>query len=146
MKRLFKDNVYLFGILAVAVFTCIVMFSYNKSVALVELAIFAALVGLALVSNIISLKNKDEAVSSINRTFDFSEKDNLKDFPMPVLVCTAGGRILWYNTLFGSRVLGDYTLMSDDVTQFLNGHSAEEISPHDSRSRRQRLYYCKNVR
>ncbi|MBR6634202.1 MAG: DHH family phosphoesterase [Clostridia bacterium] len=131
MKRLFRNNICLFGILAVAVFTCAVMFRYNKTVALVELAIFAALVGLALVSNIISLKHKDEMISSINRTLDFSEKDNLMGFPMPVLVCTAGGRILWFNTLFGSRVLGDYTLMSDDVTQFLNGHSADEIATHD---------------
>ncbi|MBR2957149.1 MAG: DHH family phosphoesterase [Clostridia bacterium] len=131
MKRLFRNNIYLFGILAVAVFTCAVMFRYNKTVALVELAIFAALVGLALVSNIISLKHKDEMISSLNRTLDFSEKDNLMGFPMPVLVCTATGRILWFNTLFGSRVLGDYTLMSDDVTQFLNGHSADEIATHD---------------
>lgn len=131
MKRLFRNNIYLFGILAVAVFTCAVMFRYNKTVALVELAIFAALVGLALVSNIISLKRKDEMISSLNRTLDFSEKDNLMGFPMPVLVCTATGRILWFNTLFGSRVLGDYTLMSDDVTQFLNGHSADEIATHD---------------
>ena len=131
MKRLFRNNICLFGILAVAVFTCAVMFRYNKTVALVEFAIFAALVGLALVSNIISLKHKDEMISSINRTLDFSEKDNLMGFPMPVLVCTAGGRILWFNTLFGSRVLGDYTLMSDDVTQFLNGHSADEIATHD---------------
>lgn len=128
---MFRNNICLFGILAVAVFTCAVMFRYNKTVALVELAIFAALVGLALVSNIISLKHKDEMISSINRTLDFSEKDNLMGFPMPVLVCTAGGRILWFNTLFGSRVLGDYTLMSDDVTQFLNGHSADEIATHD---------------
>lgn len=131
MKRLFRNNICLFGILAVAVFTCGVMFRYNKTVALVELAIFAALVGLALVSNIISLKHKDEMISSINRTLDFSEKDNLQGFPMPVLVCTAAGRILWFNTLFSSRVLGDYTLMSDDVTQFLNGHSADEIATHD---------------
>lgn len=131
MKRLFRNNIYLFGILAVAVFTCAVMFRYNKTVALVELAIFAALVGLALVSNIISLKHKDEMISSLNRTLDFSEKDNLMGFPMPVLVCTATGRILWFNTLFSSRVLGDYTLMSDDVTQFLNGHSADEIATHD---------------
>lgn len=128
---MFRNNIYLFGILAVAVFTCAVMFRYNKTVALVELAIFAALVGLALVSNIISLKHKDEMISSLNRTLDFSEKDNLMGFPMPVLVCTATGRILWFNTLFGSRVLGDYTLMSDDVTQFLNGHSADEIATHD---------------
>lgn len=131
MKLLFRNNIYLFGILAVAVFTCAVMFRYNKTVALVELAIFAALVGLAFVSNIISLKHKDEMISSLNRTLDFSEKDNLMGFPMPVLVCTATGRILWFNTLFSSRVLGDYTLMSDDVTQFLNGHSADEIATHD---------------
>lgn len=131
MKRLFKNNICLFGILAAAVFTCAVMFRYNKTIALVEFAIFAALVGLALVSNITSLKHKDETISSISRTLDFSEKDNLQGFPMPVLVCTAAGRILWYNTLFDSRVLGDYTLMSDDVTQLLNGHGADEIATHD---------------
>ena len=131
MKRFFRNNICLFGILAAAVFTCAVMFRYNKTVALVEFAIFAALVGLALVSNIISLKHKDETVSSINRTFDFSEKDNLQHFPMPVLVCTAQGRILWFNSLFSSRVLGDYTLMSDDVAQLLNGHGADEIATHD---------------
>lgn len=131
MKRIITNNIYLFGILAAAIFTSAIMFRYNKTVALVEFAIFAAFVVLALVSNIISLKHKDEMISSLNRSLDFSEKDNLKEFPMPVLVCTAAGRILWFNALFSSRVLGEYSLMSDDVTQFLNGHSAQELKTHD---------------
>lgn len=131
MKRILRNNIPLFGILAVSLFNCAITFKYSKTVALIELAIIAALAVLAVLSNIISFKHRDETASSLNSTFDFSEKENLKGFPLPVLVCTANGRILWFNALFSSRVLGEYTLMSDDVTQFLNGHSAGEIASHD---------------
>lgn len=131
MKRILRNNIPLFGILAVSLFNCAITFKYSKTVALIELAIIAALAVLAVLSNIISFKHRDETAASLNSTFDFSEKENLKGFPLPVLVCTANGRILWFNALFSSRVLGEYTLMSDDVTQFLNGHSAGEIASHD---------------
>ncbi len=131
MKRILRNNIPLFGILAVSLFTCLVTFWYNKTVALIELIILVALTVLAVLGNVVSVRHSQQLASTLNKGFDFSEKENLRDFPMPVLVCTASGRILWFNALFSSRILGDYTLASDDVTQFLSGHSAQEMASHD---------------
>lgn len=131
MKRFFKNNIVVFGILAVSLFTALVTLRYNKTVAFIELAILAALAVFAVVSSVFSSKHTDEMLNSINNSFDFSEKENLVNFPMPVLVTTATGRILWFNALFSSRVVDELRIVSDDVTQFLSGHSVEDIANND---------------
>ncbi len=131
MKRFIKNNIVVFGILAVSLFTALVTLRYNKTVAFIELAILAALTVLAVVSSVLSSKSTDEIIDSFNKSFDFSEKENLSNFPLPVLVTTATGRILWFNALFGSRVVGELRIISDDVTQFLSGHSVDDIAKSD---------------
>ena len=131
MKRFIKNNIVVFGILAVSLFTALVTLRYNKTVAFIELAILAALSVLAFVSSLLSAKHTDEMIDALNKYYDFSEKENLANFPLPVLVTTATGRILWFNTLFSSRVVGELRIVSDDVTQFLSGHSVEDIAKSD---------------
>ncbi|MBR6620046.1 MAG: DHH family phosphoesterase [Clostridia bacterium] len=131
MKRFFKNNIVVFGILAVSLFTALVTLRYNKAAAFIELAILAALAVFAVVNSLLSMKHTDEMISSLNKAYDFSEKDNLVNFPLPVLVTTASGRILWFNALFSTRVAGELRIVSDDVTQFLSGHSVEDIANSD---------------
>lgn len=131
MKRFFKNNIVVFGILVVSLFTALVTLRYNKTVAFIELAILAALTVFAVVSSVLSSRSTDEMIDSLNKAYDFSGKENLAQFPLPVLVTTATGRILWFNTLFSSRVVGELRIVSDDVTQFLSGHSIDDIAKSD---------------
>ncbi len=131
MRGFLKHNIVLMGILAVSFFTSLVTLRYNKAAAFVELAILVALTVLAVVSNVLGAKRAGAIIGGLNDTFDFAQKENIEGFPLPVLVCTAGGRILWFNNLFNSRVLQELRLMSDDVTQFLSGHTVEDIAAND---------------
>lgn len=131
MRRFIKNNIVIFGILAVSLFMCLVTFKYDKTVAFIELAILLALASFAVISNILGAKHGGEMLSGLNTALDFSEKQNLENFPLPVLVTTANGRILWFNALFNSRVVKERRIMSDDVTQFLSGHTVEDILSND---------------
>lgn len=131
MRRFIKNNIVIFGILAVSLFMCLVTFKYDKTVAFIELAILLALAAFAVISNILGAKHGGEMLSGLNTALDFSEKQNLENFPLPVLVTTANGRILWFNALFNSRVAKELRIMSDDVTQFLSGHTMEDVLAND---------------
>ncbi len=131
MRRFLKNNIAVFGILAVSLFTSLITLRYDKTVALIELAILAALAIFAAVTNILNVKHTDGILKGLDSTFDFSEKKNLENFPLPAIICTADGRILWFNSLFSSRVLDGLRLTSDDVAQLLSGHTAAEIAAND---------------
>ncbi len=131
MRRFIKNNIVIFEILAVSLFMSLVTFKYDKTVAFIELAILLALASFAVISNILGAKHGGEMLSGLNTALDFSEKQNLEKFPLPVLVTTANGRILWFNALFNSRVVKERRIISDDVTQFLSGHTVEDILAND---------------
>lgn len=131
MRRFIQNNIVIFGILAVSLFMCLVTFKYDKTVAFIELAILLALAAFAVISNVLGAKHGGEMLSGLNTALDFSEKQNLENFPLPVLVTTANGRILWFNALFNSRVAKELRIMSDDVTQFLSGHTMEDVLAND---------------
>lgn len=131
MKRFLDKNIVLIGIFVVCLFTSGVTFLYNRPVALIELAIFAALAVLCVVSNTISLKRSNALISSVNSAFDLTNAEKLNAFTLPVIVCSGGGKILWYNNLFKARVIGDFRLEGDEIEQFLCGQTVEDIVTHD---------------
>lgn len=131
MLRFIKSNMIVLCVFAVSLINCVLTFFYNKTAAIIELVILLVLVALSFLSNTVSLKRSHELVKTVGDALSFSEKDKLTAFPLPVLVCTSGGRVLWFNTLFESRVLDGMRLVSSDVEQFLNGQTAEDIATHD---------------
>lgn len=131
MLRFIKSNMIVLCVFAVSLINCVLTFFYNKTAAIIELVILLVLVALSFLSNTVSLKRSHELVKTVGDALSFSEKDKLTAFPLPVLVCTSGGRVLWFNTLFESRVLDGMRLVSSAVEQFLNGQTAEDIATHD---------------
>lgn len=118
-------------VFAVGIINCLLTFSYNKIAAAIELVILLVLLVLSLISNVVIVRHSQEIVRTVSNSLDFSESEKLSHFPLPVVMCTANGRILWYNTLFESRVLDGLKLFSSDIEQILSGQTAQDISTHD---------------
>ncbi len=129
--RFIKSNAAVLCVFAIGVLNGVIMFFYNKTAAVIELVILLALLVFSLVSNVVTLRRSHELIRTVSNSLDFSEKDKLAHFPLPVVFCTANGRILWFNTLFESRVLDGVRLVNSDIEQFLSGQTAEDISAHD---------------
>lgn len=131
MLRFIKDNVFVLCIFAVSLINCALTFFYNKTAALIELAIVIILIVLSFVSNSVSVKQAQSLLRTVSNSLSFSESQKLSGFPLPLIVCTAGGRVLWFNSYFESRVLDGMRLVSSDVEQFLSGQTAQDIATHD---------------
>ncbi|MBQ3498347.1 MAG: DHH family phosphoesterase [Clostridia bacterium] len=131
MLRFLKNNPVILCIFAVSLVTCVLTFFYNKTAALIELVILVILIALSIVTNVLSSRRSHELIKTVNEALNFTETEKLSAFPLPLLVTTAGGRVLWFNSLFESRVLDGMKLISTDVEQFLSGQTAEDISTHD---------------
>ncbi len=128
--RFIKNNAVVLCVFAVALINCVLTFSYNRIAAIIELVILAVLLALSFISNVINVKHSNEFIKTVSNSLDFSQGDKLSHFPLPVLVCTANGRLLWYNALFETRVLNGVRPASSDVEQFLSGQTAEDITNH----------------
>lgn len=131
MLRFVKNNAFVLCIFAVSLINCALTFFYNKTAALIELAIVLILIVLSFVSNAISSKHSHELVKTVNSSLSFSETQKLAGFPLPTLVCNSSGRVLWFSPLFESRVLDGMRLVNSDVEQFLSGQTAQDIATHD---------------
>ncbi len=131
MLRFIKSNAIVLCVFAVGIINCVLTFFYNKTAALIELAILGILLVLSIVGNAIVSRRSHELVRTVSSALDFARKDKLSAFPLPVLMCTANGRVIWFNSLFESRVLDGARPKDSDVEQFLGGHTAEDISSHD---------------
>ncbi len=131
MLRFIKDNVFVLCIFAVSLINCALTFFYNTTAALIELAIVIILIALSFVSNSVSLKRSHSLVKTVSDSLSFTETHKLSGFPLPLLVCTASGRTLWFNSYFESRVLDGMRLVNSDVEQFLSGQTAQDIATHD---------------
>ncbi|MEE1285001.1 MAG: DHH family phosphoesterase [Acutalibacteraceae bacterium] len=131
MLRFLKNNLVILCVFAVCFITCLITFSYNETVALIELALFVVLLALSFVTSAISISRSHELVKTVSTALDFSESAKLSAFPLPVLVTTTEGKVLWFNSLFESRVLDGVKLSSDDVGQFLGNHKVRDIATHD---------------
>ena len=131
MLRFLKNNLVILCVFAVCFITCLITFYYNETVAYIELALFVVLLALSFVTSAISISRSHELVKTVSTALDFSESAKLSAFPLPVLVTTTEGKVLWFNSLFESRVLDGVKLSSDDVGQFLGNHKVRDIATHD---------------
>lgn len=70
----------------------------------------------------------DKSIRQLMAAFDFSQKEAVEEFPLPVVTADSHGSIIWYNDLFKARVLEDKELFSDDVGVVTGGATLEELA------------------
>lgn len=69
-----------------------------------------------------------EYLSRIADDLDATDRDALARFPLPVLVGSAAGSVLWYNNAFAKDVLGEGEAYGETLSTLTGGHTLAEIS------------------
>lgn len=66
------------------------------------------------------------AVISLNASL--SDKDMLKYFPLPAVICKTNGKILWFNDLFKAAVIRNRQPREDNISVFIGGKALSELA------------------
>ena len=98
---------------------------------LLPLAIGEAALSVVLaVSAILKMHNEfriiKNAVISLNASL--SDKDMLKYFPLPAVICKTNGKILWFNDLFKAAVIRNRQPREDNISVFIGGKALSELA------------------
>ncbi len=78
------------------------------------------------------IKNTKKVLASVEKSMNFSDFEAVSTFPLPVLIGSAEGGIVWYNNLFASWVIGNNEVTGRSITQFTSGCPIEEINYRQS--------------
>ncbi|NLA77564.1 MAG: hypothetical protein GX851_07050, partial [Clostridiales bacterium] len=97
-------------------------------VAAVSFAVFVAISILAVLKYRDAYGHIRKVIKSVEASMDFSEREAIFNFPLPVLAANADGRIEWYNDLFARDLIGDDHLDSFQIEQFTSGIKLDEIT------------------
>lgn len=117
------------------IFAVIALFTASAVTAakgvLLPLAIGEAALSVVLaVSAILKMHNEfriiKNAVISLNASL--SDKDMLKYFPLPAVICKANGKILWFNDLFKAAVIRNRQPREDNISVFIGGKALSELA------------------
>ncbi len=78
------------------------------------------------------IKHTKKALTSVEKSMNFSDHEAISTFPLPVLIGNAEGKVVWYNNLFASWVIGNKEVTGRAITQFTSGCPIEEINYRQS--------------
>lgn len=129
MKK-FRTEIWI-TVLAAAVAGVFIIAAYavgDWQLATAELVVLAAAVGVSVVLTRRMKNRVGSSVKQLNNAFDFTQKDSVDSFPLPVVTADAGGNIVWYNDLFKARVLDDRELLGEHVSTLIGDVTLAELS------------------
>ncbi len=105
-----------------------VTFFLNRSVFYIELVVAAAAVLVTVWQYVSRKKEIRRALARVADSLDQTEQDSLAACPLPVLVSSSSGEILWYNELFRAQVLISGEAYGDPLTTVTGGLSPDAFS------------------
>lgn len=114
------------GILAVILTG--VTFFLNRTVFFVELVALAAAAAFAGWRILRIQRSISRYMSRILRQLNQADQDSLAAFPLPVLVLSDEGEVIWYNGLFRSHVLDGEEAFGDSVGRMTGGKTMQEVA------------------
>lgn len=85
------------------------------TLAIVEFVILAAVTAFELIYFDVFNARKKKMLNQINGT-DYALGGISEDFPLPVIVCSMSGEIIWYNSLFDENVAGSRSAGFSELT------------------------------
>lgn len=104
-------------------------FYLNKTaIAYFELAAGIVLSVMVFISEKKSYSDLQKTVEMINAHIVSRDDDRLSGIPLPFVVCSPDGEIMWYNELFHSEVIGDSGITDKQIKNFI---PRDKLSPDD---------------
>ena len=132
MKNLWKTYPVAVISLGVCLVFAGVTFAFSWQLATVELLFLLGCLAFELLHLYFHGRRVQRAVLQISNSLSFPDQKSAQDFPLPILAVDSGGKVLWFNDLFRTRVLGGKKLEDAGAIQFTSGVPVEEILAQDS--------------
>ena len=132
MKRLWNLSPLSFIIFFLALLFAAFSFAYDWRLAVAELVLVAGLIIAALFRLKRVQRDFYHYLAKLSEELNPLNRSALEEFPMPVLVSDAAGRIQWFNKLFSSQVVRGSEIRSDSLSQFTAGISLLELTQNVS--------------
>ncbi len=106
MKNLWKTYPVAVISLGVCLVFAGVTFAFSWQLATVELLFLLGCLAFELLHLYFHGRRVQRAVLQISNSLSFPDQKSAQDFPLPILAVDSGGKVLWFNDLFRTRVLG----------------------------------------
>ena len=132
MKNLWKTYPVAVISLGVCLVFAGVTFAFSWQLATVELLFLLGCLAFELLHLYFHGRRVLRAVLQISNSLSFPDQKSAQEFPLPILAVDSGGKVLWFNELFRTRVLGGKKLEDAGASQFTSGVPVEEIVAQDS--------------
>ena len=132
MKNLWKTYPVAVISLGVCLIFAGVTFAFSWQLATAELLFLFGGLAFELLRLYFHGRRVKKTVLQITNSLSFSDQESAQTFPLPLLAVDSGGRVLWYNELFRTRVLGGKKLEDARASQFTSGIPVEELLAQDS--------------
>ncbi|MDD2362898.1 MAG: DHH family phosphoesterase [Oscillospiraceae bacterium] len=120
-------------ILGASLLLCVgAMYFVNRQMFFVELGLTVSV--FAVVGWRLMLVKRDiwRTLSRVANRLNQTERSSLSDSPLPVVVCSGGGEILWYNEKFNNEVLEKGDVFGDSISTVTGGIPISELKKSNS--------------
>ena len=118
-------SVYIVLCVFVATISTLIMFTFDATLGIVQTCIFLVLGIIALIMFLVYDK---QIRTTIKRAAKYFEQLGIvESFPMPTLICTEKGEIIWYNSFFENEVITKKTSDKRKISEFVGDVSLSAI-------------------
>lgn len=114
-----------YAILAVLLLQTAISAFYNIRIFLVMLAFTVVIIAIAIFHGVHKQSYLRKLLSGISSSLDTSGSEVLTSFPIPVMVTSASGQILWYNDSFRVALLDDGDAYGKTLSDIVNAEAQE---------------------
>lgn len=105
-----------------------VIYFFNLIIFYTELCLTVSVIAVAIGWFVYTRNGIKSTLASVAEHLDQTERDSLSGSPLPVVVCSEHGEILWYNQNFRDEVLEDSDVYGDAVTSVTGGINISVIA------------------
>ncbi len=133
LNNIFKAYPITIPATVICIVLSLIMFKYNKIVALIGIILTASLIIISVIIRVTSKQKLEDIVNALNRKLLIvDEEEGLKKFPLPVVLFDDNDAVIWYNKLFFNSFIDNVFYEGNDVKQFTSGNGTVEIKDKNS--------------
>lgn len=114
-------------LVALLAFTAVSYFTAHLYLFIAEAAVLAVVFGYTLWRLLHLRLDVARYMGRVTASLNHTERGAIENFPLPALVCSAEGEILWYNSLFRNAVLDGNEVYGESVSGVTGGISVSEL-------------------
>lgn len=107
--------------------SCTSFYLNQNTIALIELGLGILLAVIVYFAEKKNFKDLKKTVEIINSHIGANDDNAVSGIPLPFVVCSHIGEVVWYNELFRSELIGDGELTNKQIKNFIPENKIEDI-------------------